>query len=91
MSFAISYLFSIYFQLLRKTKVPYPSHPSPLKLHTWLHPRIHPFSCVVVKLKKGPSAILRRKLKYGQLYGNELWRGSAATNQNLQVLHSTGY
>ncbi len=32
----------------------------------------------------------RGELKSGQLYGNELWRGSAATNQNVEVLRLRG-
>ncbi len=32
----------------------------------------------------------RGELKSGQLYGNELWRGSAETNQNVEVLRSRG-
>ncbi len=32
----------------------------------------------------------RGELKSAQLYGNELWRGWAATNQNVEVLHLRG-
>ncbi len=33
----------------------------------------------------------RGELKSGQLYGNELWRGWAATNQNVEVLRLRGF
>ncbi len=33
----------------------------------------------------------RGELKSGQLYGNELWRGSAATNRNVEVLRLRGF
>ncbi len=33
----------------------------------------------------------RGELKSSQLYGNELWRGSAATNQNVEVLRLRGF
>ncbi len=33
----------------------------------------------------------RGDLKSGQLYGNELWRGWAATNQNVEVLRLKGF
>ncbi len=33
----------------------------------------------------------RGELKSGQRYGNELWRGWAATNQNVEVLRLKGF
>ncbi len=33
----------------------------------------------------------RGELKSDQLYGNELWRGWAATNQNVEVLRLIGF
>ncbi len=33
----------------------------------------------------------RGELKSAQLYGNELWRGWAATNQNVEVLRLKGF
>ncbi len=33
----------------------------------------------------------RGELKSSQLYGNELWRGSAATNRNVEVLRLRGF